>query len=234
MPLAVHLCYLDAMSQLENLHAGVDVFSSDGHKLGELQRVVLRRSDLTPTHIVIDIGFLRSGRGIWQGGFGLDYDRIVPRASVASAGDKRIDLDLTAEEFKAAPQYSFESFETPQDMTPGEFDIPDVVNRARAISDYVANVPDFWLFERLNKPLGTVDVKEGAPVWRREPHQKLGEVHQILFGPDGSAQAFVIKRGFLLKRDVVLPVRYVTELMDDLIRVDIPDEHLEALREYEG
>jgi hypothetical protein len=56
----------------------------------------------------------------------------------------------------------------------------------------------------------------------------------VLFGPDGVTQAFVIKRGLLLKRDVVLPVRYVTELMDDLIRVDITDEHLDALREYEG
>jgi hypothetical protein len=40
--------------------------------------VVLRRRDLAATHIVVDIGFLRSGRGIWEGGFGLDYDRVVP------------------------------------------------------------------------------------------------------------------------------------------------------------
>jgi hypothetical protein len=117
-------------------------------------------------------------------------------------------------------------------MTPGEFDIPDVVTRAQALSDAIASVGNVWIFERLNKPLATVDIKEGTPVWRKDPHEKLGEVHHILFGPDGAAQAFVIQRGLLLKRDVVLPVRYVVELYDDLIRVDIPADHLDALQEY--
>ena len=66
MPIAPH-----------ELKVGVDVYSADGHKLGKLHRLVLRRSDLALTHVVIDIGFLRSGRSIWAGGFGLDYDHVV-------------------------------------------------------------------------------------------------------------------------------------------------------------
>jgi hypothetical protein len=195
------------MNAPTDLHIGVDVYSSDGHKLGELHRVVLRRRDLTASHIVVDIGFLRSGRGIWEGGLGLDYDRVVPIDLVRQASDTRLDLTVTAEEFKEAPEYSVESF--------------------------VASVgANYWLYERLRKPEGSVDVKEGTPVWRQDPHEKLGEVDRVLFGPDGVAQAFVIRRGFLLKRDVVLPVRYVTELFDDLVRVDITDDHLEALRDY--
>lgn len=221
------------MTAPTNLNPGADVFSSDGHKLGELQRVVLRRSNLSPTHIVVDIGFLRSGRRLWEGGLGLDYDRVVPIAAVARVAEGRVDLAMTAAEFKDAPEYTLDSFEPPLDMSPGEFDIPDVVNRLQAISNYVGNVGNFWLHERLNKPLLSVDISEGTPVWRNDPHEKLGEVDRILFGPDGEARAFVVRRGFLLKRDVVLPVRYVTELMDDLIRVDIPQDHLDALREYE-
>ncbi len=218
-----------------DLHAGAGVFSSDGHKLGELHRVVLRRSDLIATHVVVDIGFLRSGRGIWQGGVGLDYDRIVPIEAVASAGDDRIDLKLTADEFKRTPEYTIDGFEAPQDVSPGEFDLPDMIERSRQVSDYIGNVgANFWLYEKLNKPLDAIDIKEGTPVWRQEPHDKLGEVDRVLLGPDGVTQAFVIRRGFLLKRDVVLPVRYITEIMDDLIRVQITDEHLEALRDYEG
>ena len=49
----------------------------------------------------------------------------------------------------------------------------------------------------------------------------------------GEVRAFVIRRGFLLTRDVILPVRYVAELFDDLIRVDITDAELAQLREYE-
>jgi hypothetical protein len=58
-----------------DLRIGAAVFSSGGDKLGELQRLVLRRSDLSLTHVVIDVGFLRSGHRLWQGGLGLEYDR---------------------------------------------------------------------------------------------------------------------------------------------------------------
>jgi len=74
-----------------DLKAGVDVFSHDGHKLGTLHRVVLKRSDLSLTHIVVDIGFLRSGRRLWQGGLGLDYDRLVPVDQVHAASDERVE-----------------------------------------------------------------------------------------------------------------------------------------------
>jgi uncharacterized protein YrrD len=222
------------MPSPEDLHAGADVYSADGHKLGDLRRVVLRRSDLTATHVVVDIGFLRSGHKLWEGGLGLDYDRVVPVSAIGRASDKRVDLSMSAAEFKEAPEYTAEVFEAPQDIEPGEFDILDVVLPAERVGNAIANASTFWLWEKLNKPLGSVDIKEGTPVWRRQPHEKLGEVDRLLFDAEGKMRAFVIRRGFLLKRDVVLPVRYVTELLDDLVRVDIPDEHLDALKAYEG
>ena len=91
-----------------------------------------------------------------------------------------------------------------------------------------------WLIEKLNKPLGAVDVKEGTDVWRQQPHEKLGDVKRVLLdAASGRVQAFVIRRGVLQKHDVVLPTRYVSELFDDLIRVDISDAELDQLREYE-
>jgi sporulation protein YlmC with PRC-barrel domain len=221
------------MSVPDDLHVGADVYSSDGQKLGELHRVVIRPSDLRPTHIVVDIGFLRSGKPIWQGGIGLDYDRVVPIRYLKQATEERVELDLTRDQFKDAPEYTFESYEAPQDLTPGEFDIPDVVNRAQAISDAIASIGNVWVVERLNKPKDTVDIKENTPVWRRDPHEKLGDVHRVLFTEGGRVQAFVIRRGVFFKREVILPVRYVVEMMDDLIRVDIPDDHVHALKEYQ-
>jgi hypothetical protein len=218
----------------QDLRTGCDVFSSDGHKLGELHRLVVRRSDLTLSHIVVDIGFLRSGRRLWEGGLGLDYDRVVPVGSIASATPERVELVLTAEQFKNAPEYTAEGYEPPADLTPDEFDIPDFVNRSQRIASLLGSTPATWLVERLNKPLDAVDIKEGTDVWRREPHEKLGDVDRVLFDTEGCARAFVIRRGFILKRDVVLPVRYIAELFDDLIRVDISDAELDQLREYEG
>jgi uncharacterized protein YrrD len=216
------------------LRVGADVFSSDGHKLGELKRLILHRGDLRLTHIVIDIGFLRSGRPVWAGGFGLDYDRIVPVEAVSASTDDGIELALSAGEFSAAPEYTEEEYELPHDVTPGEFDIPDIANEAERWASALGSTPNIWLVPRLNKPLDAVDMPEGTDVWRREPHQKLGEVQRVILDQStGAVRAFVIRRGFLLMRDVILPARYVAELLDGIVRVDITDEQIDQLRDYE-
>jgi uncharacterized protein YrrD len=218
-----------------DLRAGADVYSSDGHKLGELQRVVLARSDLRVTHVVVDIGFLRSGRAIWQGGLGLDYDRIVAIGDVAGASTERVDLGLTAERFRELPEYTPETYEEPKDFSPHEYDLPDVVTQLHNLSSIFASTPGLWLYDNLQKPPDAVDVSEGTPVWRREPHEKLGDVKQLIFDQStGQLQALVIARGFIFKHEVVLPIRHVVELFDDLLHVDIADKDLEALKPYEG
>jgi uncharacterized protein YrrD len=216
------------------LKAGVDVVSRDGHKLGTLHRVVLRRPDLSLSHVVVDIGFLRSGHHLWEGGLGLDYDRVVPIDQVHAVSDTRMELRLTASEFKDMPEYTSESFEPPRDLTPNEFDIPDVVNRLQNFGAIMNSTANVWIVEKLNKPIDSVDIKEGTPVWRREPHENLGEIKRLLLDPaNGSLRAFVIRRGLIFKYDVILPKRYIAELYDDLVRVDIPDEDLAQLHEYE-
>ncbi|HEX5368557.1 MAG TPA: hypothetical protein VFY10_04000 [Dehalococcoidia bacterium] len=217
-----------------DLKAGVDVVSSDGHKLGQLQRMVLRRGDLSVTHIVIDIGFLRSGHHLWEGGLGLDYDRVVPIGQIHAASDERVELKLTATEFKDTPEYTSESFEAPQDLTPNAFDLPDVVNRLENFAAIINSTSNTWIVEKLNKPLDAVDIKEGTPVWRVEPHENLGDVKRLLLDPaSGALRAFVIRRGLIFKHDVILPKRYIAELFDDIVRVDISNEELAQLQEYE-
>lgn len=216
-----------------DLKPGTDVFSREGHKLGTLRSAVLRRADLSLTHLVVDIGFLRSGHRLWEGGLGLDYDRIVPIEEVHSASDERIELRLSAAEFREAPEYREERFEQPRDLTPDEFDLPDVITRLQGVAAVIGSSPGAWLVERLNKPLDEVDIAEGTDVWRREPHQKLGDVKRLLIDPrSGRLRALVIRRGFLFPRDVILPVRHIAELYDDLVRVDITDAELAQLREY--
>ena len=216
---------------LHDLRAGLDVYSHDGHKLGSLHRMVLKRSDLSLSHVVIDIGFLRSGHHLWEGGFGLDYDRVVPIDQVHAVSDKRLELRLTAAEFKEMPEYTDERFEAPPDLSPNEFDSNDVALRAEQIAGFLGSTPGVWLAEKLNKPLDGVDIVEGTPVWRTEPHEKLGDVMRLLLD-DGRLRAFVIRRGHVFHHEVILPVRYLDELLDDLVHVDITDEALSQLREY--
>jgi uncharacterized protein YrrD len=217
---------------LNDLQIGANVYSADGHELGTLHRMVLRRSDLALTHVVVDIGFLRSGHKLWEGGLGLDYDRVVPIEDVGRVSDRGLELALGATEFRDMPEYTDERYEGPDDLTPNEFDVSDVVQRAQQISGFLGSTGGVWLVERLNKPLDGVDIKEGTPVWRNEPHQKLGEVLRLLLH-EGKLRAFVIRRGFLFHHEVILPARYISELLDDIVRVEISDEALSNLREYQ-
>ncbi len=217
-----------------DLKAGVDVVSRDGQKLGQLNRMVLRRGDLSLTHIVVDIGFLRSGHHLWEGGLGLEYDRVVPVDQIHAVSDERVELKLTGAEFKDMPEYTSEQFEAPQDLTPNEFDLPDVVNRLENFAALINSTSNTWIYEKLNKPVDAVDIKEGTPVWRREPHENLGDVKRLLLDPaDGALRAFVVRRGLIFKHDVILPKRYIAELYDDLVHIDITDEELTQLHEYE-
>lgn len=212
-----------------DLNTGADVYSSDGKKLGELARFVLRRGDLSITHVVVDIS-----KGFWD--TALNDDRIVAIDAVTSVGSERVDLSVSAEAFEALSEYSAEAFEEPQDMTPGEFDIPDVVNRLENAAAIMNSVSGSWLVQRLNRPLDSLDIKEGMGVWRGEPHAKVGEVDRALFDSQtGRLQALVVKRGFILHHDVILPARYITEVIDDIsVRVDISDEEISHLQEYKS
>src|ERR1051325_3996211 len=109
------------MPEPTDFRTDADVYSSDGEKLGNLRGVVLRRADLTVTAVIVDIGFLRSGRHLWEGGLGLDYDRVVPVGAVAAAGEDKLTLKQTAAEFKGAPQYTTDDLEPVGDVSPHEF-----------------------------------------------------------------------------------------------------------------
>ena len=220
--------------ELHDLRAGVDVFSHDGEKLGSLKHMVLKRSDLTLTHVVVDIGFLRSGHHLWEGGLGLDYDRVVPVDQLHAVSDDRVELRLTAAEFKDMPEYTQEYFEEPHDLTPDDFDLADVAVRGQQMAGFINSVSNAWLVQKLNKPLDSVDIAEGTAVWRQEPHQKLGDIMRLLFDPANERlRAFVIRRGVIFHHDVILPIRYVSELYDGLVHVDITDGELAQLREYQ-
>jgi hypothetical protein len=49
----------------------------------------------------------------------------------------------------------------------------------------------------------------------------------------GSAVSLVVRRGLLFTKDVELPVEHVVEVVAGIVRVDIDETALKALREYE-
>lgn len=218
--------------RLEDLRTGTDVISSDDKKLGTLSRFVVHKDDLKLTHVVIDTGILRSGKPLWEGGWGLSHDRILPLACVADATSDAIRLSMSADDFRDhSVDYIEEAFEQVRDNHPGEVDLSDFERILKAIPGEPGPV---FMYELKAKRPDEIEIAHDSPVWRLNPHQKIGEVERLIYDEDtNKVQDLVIRRGFLFTKEVLLPLRYVVEIVADIVRVDISDDDLQQLVEYD-
>jgi sporulation protein YlmC with PRC-barrel domain len=217
----------------EQLHAGAPVRSREGHKLGVLSHFIINRATNRLTHIVVDTGILRSGTPLWEGGWGLSHDRVVPVGVLRASDNDGVELTMSADEFRdLSVDYIQERFQPYPDDVKGRVDLSDVGRFAMSIP----GEPGPWvLTEETARRIGEADVREDMPVWRMNPHEKIGEVERVLIDEGTRAvTALVIRRGFLFTKEVVLPMNAVIEVLDHVVRVDLDDAALRALAEYEA
>jgi sporulation protein YlmC with PRC-barrel domain len=216
---------------IEDLRLEASVVSSDGHKLGKLSRFVFERDSLKLTHIVVDTGILRSGEALWKGGWGLSHDRLVPLGCVSRADSDEIRITMSGDEFRdLSVDFSEEYFTTIPDNEPGRPDASDVVRLATSIP----GEPGPYLMQQTTAVHATeADIRADSPVWRLDPHEKIGEVERVLFdGDTGRMAALVIRRGFVFTKDVVLPADHIVEVVAEIVRVQIDDAALKQLDEF--
>lgn len=219
--------------RLEDLRLNANVVSRDGHKLGNLSRFVIDKDAQRLTHIVVDTGIFRSGEALWKGGWGMAHDRVVPFGCVVDASEDEVRITMSAEEFKdLARDYNEEYFVEAQDVEPGEIDPSDVRRFAMAIP----GEPGPYLLQEVTaKQPWQEEINRDSPVWRLNPHEKIGEVERAIIDEDtGVVNALVIKRGFVFTSEKVLPQDYIVEVAGGIVRVDIDDEGLKGLEEFAG
>jgi sporulation protein YlmC with PRC-barrel domain len=205
---------------LEDLRAGAPVVSRDGDRLGTLSRVVVQRETLRLTHLVVDAG--RSG------------ERVVPLGVLREAQAGAVRLSMDAAEFRdLSVKYDTRVYAAIGDAQRGRLDVSDV-------SRFVASIPGEMgpgvMTDVLAKAPDEVDIARDSPVWRLDPHQKIGEVERVIFDDRSrKISALVVRRGIVFTHDVVLPARYITEVVEALggiVRVEIGDADLKQLQEY--
>jgi sporulation protein YlmC with PRC-barrel domain len=217
--------------KLEDLHLGASVVSRDGRKLGSLSHFVINRDTLALTHVVVDTGILRSGTPLWEGGWGLSHDRVVPLGVVQQADSREVRISMSADEFRDhSVDYIDEHFDRMPDAKPGWPDASDV----RRIASSIPGEPGpYMLHETEAHAPDEVDIRRDSPVWRLNPHEKIGEVERVIFDDDTKkVSALVIRRGFVFQHDVVLPIASVVEVVADIVRVELDDAALKQLAPY--
>jgi sporulation protein YlmC with PRC-barrel domain len=218
--------------KIEDLHLGASVISRDGHKLGVLHRFVVNKDTYRLTHIVVDLGLLRSGPPAWAGGWALSHDRKVPLAVVTGADSEVVHISMSADEFREhSVDYIEEHFDRIPDTHPGwHLDASDIARLATSIPGEPGPA---MLHEVMAIAPDEVDIKRDSPVWRLNPHEKVGEVERVLYDTESAkVSGIVIRRGLLFSKDVVLPLDYIVEVVAGVVRIDIDNAALKALAEF--
>lgn len=213
--------------RLEDVREGAEVVSSDGHKVGKLSRLVVKEGTLEITHLVVDPGLLHRGQSIWAGGWGNPHERVIPAGVLEDETGGVIHITMSAEEFRDL-SVNYDKVYAKADP-----------HRLRAAINSMPGGIGPWVFyDVMAKEPDEVDIQEGSPVWRLRPHQKIGEVERVLFNEETlRVQALVIRRGHFFSHEVVLPARYIVEVVEVLwgiVRVEISDDELRALLPYES
>jgi sporulation protein YlmC with PRC-barrel domain len=217
--------------KLEDLHLGASVISLDGRKLGSLSRFVINKETLALTHIVVDTGILRSGTPLWEGGWGLSHDRVVPLGVVQEADSREVHVAMTADEFRDhSADYVAEHFDAIPDEHPGWPDASDV----RRIAASLPGEPGPYLLHEVAAIApNEVDIRRDSPVWRLNPHEKIGEVERVIFDEETrKVTGLVVRRGHFFSHDVILPIADIVEVVGEIVRVQLDDAALARLAPF--
>jgi uncharacterized protein YrrD len=213
-----------------HIRLGAPVYSRDGQKLGKVDRLILndtrRRVKALVVHKLI-----------------LGGDKIIEMPLVERVGEKGIVLRIDADEAERLPAFLREEFVevTPEaaldalyaSLAPGvgtflaspvagRHTIEDVIDDGRltpipadARVTVESNVPDFYDV-----------ISPGTDVFAIDG-QKIGTVDEVIIDGDGDILGFVVKEGFLLTRDMFIPVDWIYDIGHEHIHLKLTAQEVE-------
>lgn len=218
---------------LDNLHHGAGVESADGKEVGKLHAVIVDPRDNEVTHIVVN-----AGPHFPEPGFGAPQLVTVPIEEMDDAHEDRVSLKCSRDQFRQLPPYAERSFTEPvapagEPGRAGPAQLLWNVGAALAASFSSLLTGIAMPPESFRKASFERHILNDAPVWRTEPHTHIGDVERVLVTEDtDDIEALVIRRGVLFHEDVVLPIEYVSEILDGVIHVSITDADIRRLETF--
>lgn len=217
---------------IDNLRPGADVFGADGEKLGTLHAVIVDPAARHVTHLAVN-----AGPHFPAPGFGDPKIVSVGIEHYRDAHEDRVELNLTRAQFGALPLYEHTHFfEIPADeQTRDTEGVSRWAHIGSAIAAALGSLTGLAVpAEHIRKAAFERQILDDAPVWREDPNTHIGDVERVLIDDQtGEIESLVIRRGVLFQHEVVLPIRFVTEIRDGVIRAQLTDAELENLEPFE-
>ena len=200
---------------------GQTVLSSDGQKIGVIERVLFGSPGNVVEHVVVHHGIT------------LQDDMVVSRIKIERVDASGVHLSLDAEATKQLPRfdYSFAAIEadaveiTPPSPIPGMILFPDltpVIQEAPA--DATASVPagegPDLNADRPGRTPGVV-IGKGADVVAADG-QHVGNVAEVEYGDDGSLETVTVQTGLLRHHRFTVQADQIAAIGDEEMVLNVP------------
>jgi uncharacterized protein YrrD len=220
---------------------GMNVYSSGGEKVGEVNRVVVDPGEGSVTHIVVRKGFL------------FTEDRVVPVDMIGRSDDEEIHLNVTEDRLEELPEFIEVNYMPVGEPGAGPNAGPQGAGTPTELYWYpmAGTSPLMWggghwgvtpeatgyyyphqIRTEQNIPEGHIALEEGANVIDREG-EKVGDVAQVISEPDGNKVThLVITKGFLNQEKKLIPANWISRVKDDTIQLKVDSKFIEKLRDY--
>ena len=202
---------------------GAAIYSSDGQEIGKLQRLIVDKESLGLRAIVAKESRRFSGHLLSPGSFLLTDELIVPRDAVESISHDRIDLKLSASEVRNLAPYLGYRY--------GGETVAEGFGDEISVLASSPSVP-FSLQEVANKQPDELEIAGGENVMLGHTGKKLGTVKDVLFD-DAELVGVVVLPDGILKKEVILPRRFLGRSDDLALFADLTDEDFEHLEPFE-
>ena len=214
------------MPQLSDFRLGADVVAKDGSKAGTLTSVLVEADGFDPKALVVKDESTLAGRLVSDEKFFITDEVVVPIAAVESASHDLIRLSMSFDDVRRQPPYLSYRFGA---LSAGEAGLEEVDFLGGGLG-LPANAQ-----EVANKPADQIEIDHDENVMLGTTGHRLGRVQDVLFD-NGELVGIVITPEGFFKRDVVLPIRFISRADDMALFADLKEsdvEHLEPFVEPE-
>ncbi len=210
------------MAKLSDFRLGADVVASDGSKAGTLASVLVEAKGYDPKAIVVKDDSSIAGRLVAEEKLFVTDEVVVPIAAVESATHDLIRLSMSTDDLRRQPPYLSYRFKP---LTRGEASLEEVDFLGGGLG-LPANAE-----EVANKPADEIEIDRDENVMLGKTGHRLGRVHDLLYD-QGDLVGLVIRPEGFFKRDVVLPIRFISRADDMALFADLDESDVERLKTF--
>jgi uncharacterized protein YrrD len=208
-----------------------EVVSSDGQKVGKIDRVVFDPNSNELTHLIVQKGFL------------FTEDKVVPLDCVESATEERVVLKEGQLDLDDFPNFEETHYVPVEDSTSSEkggsgglralawyYPVPGGAWwRQRSLANPGISKPPYVRKTEVNIPEGTVALEEGAKVVSSEG-EHVGNIERVYADEEEQRVThLLISKGLISKSRKLIPSMWVDSVREDEVRLSIGERFVEKL-----